>query len=188
MPFRLRTGDIQTPWFPAGKSETYRLLVASQQRLGFSQLNCLLGIHRCSGVQEAIDVSWTVWNEGGTVETSGESSNWRGGFYHGDEVAREIGAFAAREGRNYMVRLSVRRDASELDPTGPRLLVETSPGAWKDVLVGHAIQTGLTTIIPPVLAAIGLLIALAPPLWKRSLLPALRNHAAPVDSRCPLAP
>ena len=86
MPIRLRVGAMETPEFRVGFDTKYRLLIASERKIEFKRLECLLGMAVCDDVPDVIEISWKVLHDG-VVAASGSSRDSRGGFYSG-QVAR----------------------------------------------------------------------------------------------------
>jgi hypothetical protein len=68
------------------------------------------------------------------VIATGSSRDRRAGTYS-DTSSKIIGQFEAEKGRRYTVLLDVLEDASELDRTNPRLVIETFPGYWEGTII-----------------------------------------------------
>src|SRR5262249_43498155 len=95
MPVRLSAGIMQSPAFPTRFDTKYRLLIACQRQIEFRRLQCLMGMESCADVRNEIEIFWRVTHSEAVV-ASGSSHDFVGGFYS-DDVAREIGEFAAKK-------------------------------------------------------------------------------------------
>ena len=98
------------------------------------------------------DMAWQILDDGDVV-AQGSSvdkpwQNWWGTF------EQRLGAFSARAGRHYMLKLHVNHGDAQLDPAGPILKVRIPRGDWEGYGAGVAIEK----LASGVLGFIGLVI------------------------------
>ena len=138
-PISLHKGQRISPEFETRASIGYQLLVEMDRSLPFQRMECLLGLagwdseKTCVGVSEIDNIRWTV-RSGNVVIATGSSRDRRAGTYS-DTISKIIGPFEAEKGRRYTVLLDVLEDASELDRTNPRLVIQTFPGYWEGTII-----------------------------------------------------
>ena len=138
-PISLHTGRWISPEFETRASTGYRLLLEMNRALPFQRMECLLGLagwnreKTCVGVSEIDDIRWTV-RSGSLVIATGSSRDISGASYS-DTISKILGQFEAEKGRRYTVLLDILEDASELNSTNPRLVIQTFPGYWEGTII-----------------------------------------------------
>ena len=135
----LHTGQWISPQFETSASTGYRLLLEMDRNLPFQRMECLLGLagrdsdNECAGVSEIDDIHWTV-RSGGAVIAHGSSRDISDGSYS-NTISKTLGGFEANKGARYTVVLNILEDASELNRTNPRLVIQTFPGYWEGTII-----------------------------------------------------
>jgi hypothetical protein len=124
----LHKGQWVSPEFETPASTGYQLLLEMDRNLPFQRMECLLGLagrnsdKECVGVSEIDDIDWTVRSARAAI-ARGSSRDISGGTYS-NTISKILGHFEAVKGGRYNVVLDIIEDASELDRTNPRLVVQ----------------------------------------------------------------
>ncbi len=160
LPVSLAVGTIQTPPIRADFNKDYEISieVPLQHDPDPQRTKCLLGAeinsNRCPSIPSLLDFSWNVL-EGEHIVAHGDSATYLGATWEpGIMIERIIGNFHAKKGSWYVLALQVRRDASQLNSTGPEIVVQLPHGYWED----NAMGVGFLKIRASMLGLIGIFI------------------------------
>jgi hypothetical protein len=128
MPISLGTGTVRTPEFSA-KRGYYNIDIEVKWVLPTDELRCKMGFavspsdNRCKWAS-LWDVTWRVL-DGGEVVAEGTDSERNNSFEADSEtLSRNVANFKALAHHRYVVELTFLKDASALNETQPRLIVE----------------------------------------------------------------
>ncbi|MGA3046636.1 MAG: hypothetical protein ABSD67_08445 [Terracidiphilus sp.] len=132
MPILLATGTIRTPEFIV-KNKPYDLDLRVQWNMPTDELKCKMGFQLSPGYpvckdEPLIEVEWTVWDGEQTVAhgvDEGRSEAFEAGACY---FARVIGEFTGKSKHKYVVEVKVKKDATPLNVTNPRLVVTVVTG------------------------------------------------------------
>jgi hypothetical protein len=128
MPISLAAGTVRTPEF-AGKNKYYNIDIDAKWLLPADELRCRMGFavspsdNHCKW-EPLLETKWRVLDEDRVVAEGYDKG--RGGNFDADSHAltRNIGYFKGEAHHRYVVELIFMKDASVLNVTQPRLIVE----------------------------------------------------------------
>ncbi len=129
MPISLATGTVRTSEFTA-KNKYYNIDIDVRWLLPTEELKCRMGFAvapldppPCKWSPQ-IELRWKVF-DGDQAVFEGTDKGWSSHFEaDSDALTRNIGSFKATARHKYVVELTFTQDASALDQTHPRLMVE----------------------------------------------------------------
>lgn len=134
MPVSLAVGTVRTPEFPV-KGKYYNIEIEAKWLIPDEELRCKMGFavspsdNHCDlkHLESLLEIKWRVL-DGGQVVAEG-SDEGRSTSFEADSKAltRDLGTFKAVNKHRYVVEVTFIKDASALNVTQPRLIVET-PG------------------------------------------------------------
>jgi hypothetical protein len=151
LPVSLIQGEIRSQQLGPDLSGPYEIDVDFEQGTNLDKAECLEGNvrfdpGRCKGTSDLIDISWQLF-EGTNLIQHGESADNPSIEFSYPRVERRIGRFSAQRGHDYVLALNVRRDASELDITHPRIKVKVPRDVSKDNAAGVEVEKLLATTL-----------------------------------------
>ena len=132
MPISLAAGTIRTPEFIV-KSKPYDLDLRVQWNIATDELKCKMGFQLSPGYpvckdEPLIELEWTVW-DGEQVVAHGIDKDRSEAFEAGAcYLARVIGEFNGKSKHKYFAEVKVKKDATPLNVTNPRLVVTVVTG------------------------------------------------------------
>jgi hypothetical protein len=154
-PVSLEFGTIKTPDFKTDiESWDYEIAIDFEPKFDLHQMECLLGgkanSDRCKDISSLNDMSWELL-EGQRV--AAEGSGYASGMLAETGVLyeRTIGSFKAQKGHHYTLVLHVNHDASELNNTHPKIVVQIPRSLWED----HAMGIGFGKLAAGILGLVG---------------------------------
>lgn len=128
MPISLAAGTVRTPEFIA-KKKFYNIDIDARWLLPADELRCRMGFevspsdNHCKW-ESLLDLRWRVLDEDRVVAegyTKGRSQAFEA---DSQSLTRNIGDFKGEAHHRYVVELTFTKDASVLNSTQPRLIVE----------------------------------------------------------------
>lgn len=143
----LAPGTVRLPEFQIGRTDDYEINVECQPKLDRKRMECLLGMQEieqlspnpeiytayCKGIPDLIDMSWEVLEAekgsqaGATKLYKGDSHEYPYVSWFAGEARRQIGHFRGEQGRRYALVVNIRRDASQLNVTDPKIAARVPP-------------------------------------------------------------
>lgn len=134
IPISLAKGTIRTPEFPVRRSSVYNIVIDVRWLLPTAELRCKMGFavspsdNQCDG-QSLLRLSWRVL-DGNQIVAEGVDDDRNGDFdANSRSLIKHIGHFKGKAKHRYVVEVTFKEDASQLNVTQPHLIVET-PDSW----------------------------------------------------------
>lgn len=128
MPISLAAGTVRTPEF-AGKRKYYNIFLEAKWLIPTEELRCRMGFavspsdNHCK-LEPLLAIKWKVL-DGQKVVAEGIDEGRSTSFEADrDALTRDVGSFRGEGGHRYVVELTFLKDASLLNATQPRLVVE----------------------------------------------------------------
>lgn len=151
MPLQLRVKTITSPQFKVEDTSEYLISLDFDRSMDFQKLNCLIGMEtlypeRCKGINDALNVSWTLFKNQ-RIEAKGNASDYKARGYWGTSIGRNIGSFNGDKSATYSLELKIRENAEELDIANPKIEVQVHPRAIEARGYYFAIPIYLSVVI-----------------------------------------
>jgi hypothetical protein len=128
MPISLGMGVVRTPEFSA-KRDFYNVHIEVKWLLPTDELRCKMGFavspsdNHCKWAS-LLNLKWKVLDGNEVVAEGADAGRSTGFEADKDNLSRSVGSFKAAAHHKYVVELTFLKDASALNVTKPRLVVE----------------------------------------------------------------
>jgi hypothetical protein len=134
MPIVLKPSEIHSTELTADVDGRYLVSLALDQLRGpdLTKEQCMMGVGsrwECGETKQTVEFDWRIISNGGTVIGNG---TYEPGSISGAKIG--FAEFQSRRGTRQQVVLKVQRDADEVNRRHPRLVVETAPEAWEELV------------------------------------------------------
>lgn len=148
-PVSLAMGTIRTPEFKVNETAYYAIDLEVDANRDVEKMQCVMGLlemdrwnresqqryaNQCRGLPDLIDISWELMENGRVVEAA-PTVPYRGDSHDHPyvlgglgSVKRQIGELRLMKGHSYSLVLTVKRDASQLNPANPKIRVMVPAG------------------------------------------------------------
>lgn len=142
LPLSLVPGTIRTPEFVTDRDDVYEIRLEFDNAPGAEKIGCYplapkAITEACEQAPPLLDVSWQLF-EGDKRVSAGNSP--RGGIVYGAPIWLTIGDFKGRKKHRYVLVLFIKRDASELVQTHPRVVVGISRWRYEGIGLRVAVE------------------------------------------------
>ncbi len=165
VPLSLSKGGVTTTSdFTVNLTGPYKIEIEAtgNSKVPLKEVTCSLGIgplwpeKECS-TRSVVTTSWKLTSQDKTVAEGLSDSEHGGWTAEGwSQAGRTIGAFNARRGQTFKLRVQTLADATSLSATKPRLKVSVGGTAFESTLV----FTGLLNVAFSVIGIIGIVLVL----------------------------
>jgi hypothetical protein len=114
----------------------YLIEIEAQKTMPLDELHCLMGVEaeaqRCKSLPSVVAATWVISSEGQDIE-HGSSLEQYSAPAQTNAVARVIGEFQGRAGKNYKLQGTFAAGAGALAPARPHLKVAVASIAYTDL-------------------------------------------------------